>query len=97
MYLLQAVSLPPQLGIDWDFFQRIQPAEENKLEHAVVGCSVSAPLFSTAPLQLRQVRRGKTGPFPSRIARARLHLPSEMGLGGRNPANQAVRPPPAYL
>ncbi len=63
MYLPQAGSFLSSLGIDWDFFQRIQPAEKNKLEPAVVGCSVPAPLFSAAPLQPRQVRRGKTGPF----------------------------------
>ena len=63
MYLSQAVSFPPSLGIDFDVFQRIPLAKENKLEPAVVGCSVPAPLFSAAPLQPRQVRRGKTGPF----------------------------------
>ncbi len=97
MYLPQGVSFPPCLGIDWDFFQHLSLAQEGKLLPAVVGCSVTAPLFSAAPLQPRQVRRGKTGPFQRRIARARLHLPSGMSLGDRNPANQAVRPSPAYL
>jgi hypothetical protein len=31
------------------------------------------------------------------IVHDRLHLPSEMGFGGRNRANQAVRPSPLYL
>ena len=97
MYLPQAVSLPPQLGIDWDLFQRIHLAEEDKLEPAVVGYSVAAPLSPAAPLQPRQAHRGKTGLFRCRIARNRLHLPSELGLGGRNPATQAVRPSPSYL
>ncbi len=95
MYLSQAVSLPPQLGIDWDFFQRIHLAEEGKLEPAVVGYSVAAPLSPVVPLQPRQAHRGKTGLFRSRNACNRLHLRSEMGLRGRNPATQAVRPSPS--
>ena len=97
MYLAQAISLLPQLGIEWDLFRRILLVEDVWLEPAVVSCSVAAVLFPAAPLPPRQVCRGKTGPFRSRIARARLHLPSEMGLGGRNLANQVVRPLPAYL
>ena len=58
-----------------------------RLEPAVVGCSVAAPLFAAAPLQSRQARRGKTRPFRRRIAHNHLHLPSELDVGGRNPAN----------
>ena len=97
MNLPQAVSFSPQLRIDWDLSRRIPLAEEGELEPAVVGCSVAAPLFPAAPLQSRQARRGKTGSFRSRIAHDRLHLPSELGVGGRNRANQAVRPSPSYL
>ena len=97
MNLPQAVSFPPQLRIDWDLSRRIPLVEEGELEPAVVGCSVAAPLLSAEPLQPRRVRRVKIGPFRSKIARNRLHLPSELGLGGRNPATQAVRPSPSYL
>ena len=97
MYLPQAVSLPPLHLIEWDLFQRIQLAEENKLEPAVVSYSVAAPLSPVVPLQPRQAHRGKTGFFRSRNACDRLHLRSEMGLRARNPVIQAVRPPPSYL
>ena len=97
MILPQAVSFPPQLRIDWDFSRRIPLVAEGELEPAVVGCSVAAPLFHAATLQSRQARRGKTRPFQSRIAHDRLRLLSELGVGGRNPANQAVRPSPSYL
>jgi hypothetical protein len=46
----------------------------------------------TSAIQARQTR-----PFRRRIAHNRLRLPSELGVGGRNPANQAVRPSPSYL
>ena len=55
-----------------------------------VGCSVVVPLFPATPLQSRQVRRGKIGPFLRRIARDRRPLPSALGLEGTNPAHQAV-------
>ena len=97
MYLPQAVPRPPWLGIEWDLFQHSQLVEEVQLEPVVVGYSVAAPLSPAAPLQPRQAHRGKTGLFRSRIARNRLHLRSEMGLRGRNPATQAVRLPPSYL
>ena len=41
--------------------------------------------------------QAKTGPFLGLIARDRLQLPSELGLGCRNPARQAVSPSLAYL
>ena len=87
MNLPQAVSFPPQLRIDWDLSRHISLVEEGELEPAVVGCSVAAPLFHAAPLQSRQARRGKTRPFRKRIAHNHLHLPSELDVGGRNPAN----------
>ena len=97
MILPQAVSFPPQLRIDWNLSRCIPLVEEGELEPAVVGCSVAVPLFPAAPLQSWQARRGKTRPFRRRIAHDRLRLPSELGVGGRNRANQAVRPSPSYL
>ena len=52
--------------------------QEVELELAVVTSSVAVPLFSSVPLQLRQVRRGKTGYFLRRIIHDRLSLPSEL-------------------
>ena len=97
MNLPQAVSFSPQLRIDWGLSRRIPLAEEGELEPAVVGCSVAEPLSRAVPLQPRQAHRGKTGVFRSRNACNRLHLRSELGLRGRNPATQAVRPSPSYL
>ena len=97
MYLPQAVSHPPLLGIEWGFFRRIPLAEDVQLEPAMTSCSVAVVLFPAAPLQLRQVRSGKTGPVLRRIARDRRLFASEMRLGGRNPATQAVSILPSYL
>ena len=92
MYPPQAASLPPLLGIGRDLFRCSRLVEEVELEPAMVGCSVVVPLSpAVTPLQSRQVRRGKTGPFLRRIARDRRQLPSELGFGGTIPANQAVR------
>ena len=71
--------------------------EEVELEPAMVGCSVVVPLSPATPLQSRQVRRGKTGPYLRRIARDRRQLPSELGYESTNPANQAVRLETKYL
>ena len=97
MYLAQAISLLPQLGIEWDLFRRILLVEDVWLEPAVVSCSVAAVLFPAAPLPPRQVHRGKTGPFQSRIARDRGLLPWELVLGCRKPATLAVSALPVYL
>jgi hypothetical protein len=94
MYPPQAASLLPLLGIYRDLFRCSHLMEEVELEPAVVvGCSVVVPLSPATPLQSRQVRRGKTGPFLRRIARDRRQLPSELGFSEvcTNPANQAVR------
>ena len=90
MYLPQAASLPPLLGIERDLFRCMHLVEEVELELVVVGCSVVVPLFSATPLQSRQVRRGNIGPFLRRIARDRRPLPSALGLGDTNPALQSV-------
>ena len=90
MYLPQAVSLPPELGIEQDLFRRIHIVEDIAWEPADVTCGVAGPSSHAIPLPSRQVRRGKTGPFLCRIARNRHHPPSELGLGCRNPAHQEV-------
>ena len=90
MYLRQAASLPQLLGIERDLFRCRHLVEEIELELAVVGCSLVVPLFSATPLQSRQVRRGKIGPFLRRIVGDRRPLPSALGLVGTNPAHQAV-------
>ena len=45
MYLPQAVSLPPSLGIESDLFPCNQLAQEDELEPAVGTCSATVPLF----------------------------------------------------
>ena len=55
MYLPQAASLPPLLGIERDLFRCRHLVEEVELELAVVGCSVVVPLFPATPLQSRQI------------------------------------------
>ena len=50
MYLLQVVSRPPPLGIESDFFQCVQLAQEVQFEPAVVTGSVAdAPFFTLPP------------------------------------------------
>jgi hypothetical protein len=78
MYLPQAASLPQLLGIERDLFRCRHLVKEVELELAVVGCSVVVPLFPATPLQQRQVRREKIGPFLRRIARDRRPLPSAL-------------------
>ena len=51
MYLLQVVSRPPPLGIESDFFQCVQLAQEVQVEPAVVTGSVADPPFSALPLR----------------------------------------------
>jgi hypothetical protein len=56
MYLPQAVSLPPLLGIERDLFRYRHLVKEVELELAVVSYSVVVPLFFPAtPLQSRQI------------------------------------------
>ena len=86
MYLSQAISLPPPLGIEWDLFRRIHPSEEVALEPMVGTCSVPAPLSPATPLLSRQVHWLKTGPFLGQIACNRLPLRSELSLACWNPA-----------
>ena len=74
LYLSQAVSLPPLLGIQWDFFRHIPLGPDVELEPMVVSCSFIAPLFPAAPVKTGQVRKCKTGPFLSRIAPNPLFL-----------------------
>ena len=71
MYLPQAVSLLPLLGIDWDLFRHDHLTDDVQFEPAAVSCSVAVPLFPTTPLQTRQqvLHRGKTGSFLRRIYR----------------------------
>ena len=90
MYLPQAASLAQLLGIERNLFRCRHLVEEVELKLAAVGCSVVVPLFPATPLQSRQVRRGKIGPFLRRIARDRHPLPPALGLGGPNLAHQAV-------
>ena len=89
MYLPQAVSFPPSLGIESDLFLYGHPSEEVGLELAVVTCSIAEQLVSALcalSLQSVQVCRGRTGPFLGLIARDRLYLRSKVGLGCGNPA-----------
>ena len=97
LYLSQAVSLPPSLGSDWDFFQHINLVQEVKLEPAAVTFGVVVALLPAISLQSGQARSGKTGPFLGLIARDRLRLPWKVGHGCRNPAHQEVRTLVMYL
>ena len=69
MYLRQAVSLPPLLGIEWDLFRHIHLVNDVELEPTVVSCSFSELLFPAISVHSRKVRKDKTktGPFLSRI------------------------------
>ncbi len=75
MYLSQAISHAPSLGIEWDLFQQGRLVEEYVAEPAEVACSVGVPLHPAAPLQSRQVRRDKTGQDRSFPAKDRLQPP----------------------
>ena len=74
LYLSQAISLPPLLGIQCDLFRLIQLGQDVEFEPMVVSCSFIAPLFLAAPVKTGQVRKCKTGPFLSRIAPNPLFL-----------------------
>jgi hypothetical protein len=80
MYLPQAISLPPSLGIKWDLFLLNRPAEEVELEPTVVTYRVAMPLVPAVSLRSRQVHRGNSGPFLDLEATDRLHLRWELGL-----------------
>ena len=69
MYLSQAISFPPGLGIESDLFACVHQAEEVESEPAEVTCSAVLPPSPTELLHSRHVHRGKTEPVPSRIAR----------------------------
>ena len=96
MYLSQAVSLPPQLGTESDFFQHDSLPQEVQLEPALVACSVAVPNVPAVAVQFGQLGEGKTGPFLPRIARVRLNLRPELGPESRNSAHQTVRPSDNY-
>ena len=97
MYLSQAVSLPPQLGTESDFFQHDSLLQEVQFEPALVACSVAVPHVPAVAVQSGQLGEGKTGPFLPRISRDRRYLRPELGPESRNPAHQAVRPSDHYL
>ena len=92
MYLRQAVSLQPPLGIEWDLFYRSQPVQEVQFEPTLVTCSFAEPPDPVKPRQSRQARSGRTRPLLQRIALNRHHVPSEMGPGCRNAAHQELTP-----
>ena len=61
VYLSQAVSFSPTLGIEWDLYWHVHLAEEDQFEPAVEASSdVVAPLFLAEPLRSRHVRGSKT-------------------------------------
>ena len=60
VYLSQAVSFPPTLGIEWDLYWHVHLAEEDQFEPAVEASSVVAPLFLAEPLRSGHVRGSKT-------------------------------------
>ena len=60
VYLSQAVSYPPTLGIEWDLYWHVHLAKEDRFEPAVEASSVVAPHFLAEPLRSGHVRRSKT-------------------------------------
>ena len=50
MFLPQAISLPPPLGIEWDLFRHIHRSEESALQPSVVTGSVAVPLSPCSTL-----------------------------------------------
>ncbi len=97
VYLSQAVSFPPTLGIEWDLYWHVHLAEEDQFEPVVKASSDVAPLFLAESLRSGHVRGSKTLPVLGKIARNRHLLPSEMRFGCGNPANQKVRALASYL
>ena len=66
MFLSQAISFPPYLGIKWDLFLHVTLVKEVPL----ATCSDVEPLYpAVPPLRSGHVHWGKIGPFPGRIAR----------------------------
>ena len=101
MFLSQAISLQPPVGIEWNLFCHIHRSDKSELQPSVVTGSVAVPLSPRSTLAVsllsRQVHWLKTGPFLGQIACNRLPLRSELGLACRNPAHQTVRPSPLYF
>ena len=94
MYLSQAISHAPSLGIEWDLFQQGRLVEEDDTEVAEVACSVGCHFtlqHHCNPGRCAGTRLDKTEAFQRRIACNLLHLPSELDLGCRNPGHQEVR------
>ncbi len=61
MFLSQAKSFPPSLGIEWGLFLHVNLVEEVSLEPVVVTCSDVELLFPEVPLLSDHARRGETG------------------------------------
>ena len=58
MFLSQAKSFLPSLGIEWDLFLHVNVVEEVPLEPAVVTCSDVKLLFPAVPLlSVRSIRK----------------------------------------
>ena len=60
VYLSQAVSFPPTLGIEWDLYRHVHLAKEDQFEPAVETSCVVAPLFLAEPLRSGHVSGSKT-------------------------------------
>ena len=60
MYLLQAIYLPPSIGVASVFFRHAKLAQESELEPLRVPCSRMVPPLAAVALQSRPVRRGAT-------------------------------------
>ena len=80
VYLSQAVSCPPCIGMEWDLFCRVHLVKVLLLELMLGTSRVVVPTLPAESLRSGHVRRCKNGPDLSRIAR---------GYG--NPAHQEVR------
>ena len=90
VYLSQAVSCPPCIGMEWDLFCRVYLVKELHLELMLVTSRVVGPPLPAEPLRSGHVHRCKNGPDLRRIARdRRLSLP-KLRLGYGNPAHQEV-------
>ena len=91
VYLSQAVSCPPCIGMEWDLFCRVHLVKELQLELMLGTSRVVVPPLPAESLRSGHVRRCKNGPDLSRIARDHRLSLSKLRLGYGNPAHQEVR------
>ena len=96
MYLPQAVSFPPSLGIEWDLSWRVHLGREVQLEPMVVTSSIVVPRYPAVPLRSGTCTGARPDLSREGSLETRRLLPSGMRLGCGNPAHPEVRACDAY-